>query len=66
MKPFKALAIALAALISFSACAPTDTKVVSGNAVGVQMFMWNWNSVAAECSDFLGPAGYDWVLVSPP
>lgn len=66
MKPIKALAIALATLISFTGCAPTGTKVVSANAVGVQMFMWNWNSIAAECTDFLGPAGYDWVLVSPP
>ncbi|WP_296632185.1 alpha-amylase family glycosyl hydrolase [Rhodoluna sp.] len=66
MKPIKAIAIAIAALISFSACAPVGPKVVAEDSVGVQMFMWNWNSVAAECTDFLGPAGYDWVLVSPP
>ncbi|KAH9058950.1 hypothetical protein EDB83DRAFT_1015250 [Lactarius deliciosus] len=22
------------------------------------MFEWNWDSVAAECTSFLGPAGY--------
>jgi hypothetical protein len=23
----------------------------------VQMFEWNWDSIAAECTSFLGPAG---------
>ena len=26
-----------------------------------QMFEWNWDSVAAECTSFLGPAGYGFV-----
>ncbi|KAJ7223444.1 glycoside hydrolase family 13 protein [Mycena pura] len=30
------------------------------------MFEWTWDSVAAECTDFLGPAGYGFVQVSPP
>jgi len=30
------------------------------------MFEWNWDSVAAECTRFLGPAGYGFVQVSPP
>ncbi|KAH9987051.1 glycoside hydrolase family 13 protein [Russula vinacea] len=29
------------------------------------MFEWNWASVAAECTSFLGPAGYGFVQVSP-
>ena len=33
--------------------------------VGVQLFMYNWNSIAKEC-EFLGNAGVDWVLTSPP
>ena len=37
-----------------------------GSQVGVQLFMWNWESVASECEDFLGPHGIDWVLVMPP
>ncbi|WP_017546713.1 carbohydrate-binding module family 20 domain-containing protein [Nocardiopsis prasina] len=32
----------------------------------VHLFQWNWDSVAAECADFLGPAGYGGVQVSPP
>ncbi|CAK5270005.1 unnamed protein product [Mycena citricolor] len=27
----------------------------------VQMFQWSWDSVAAECTNFLGPAGYGYV-----
>ena len=35
------------------------------NQVGVQLFMWSWNSIATEC-EFLGNAGVDWVVTSPP
>ncbi|KAH8996008.1 glycoside hydrolase [Lactarius akahatsu] len=34
-------------------------------AVIAQMFEWTWDSVAAECTTFLGPAGYAFVQVSP-
>ena len=27
----------------------------------VQMFGWNWDSIAAECTNFLGPEGYGFV-----
>ncbi len=30
-------------------------------AVIAQMFEWSWDSVAAECTRFLGPAGYGFV-----
>lgn len=33
---------------------------------GVQLFMFNWNSVAKECEESLGPSGISWALVSPP
>ncbi|KIY46805.1 glycoside hydrolase family 13 protein [Fistulina hepatica ATCC 64428] len=36
------------------------------SAVIVQMFEWNWDSVAEECKNFIGPAGYAYVQVSPP
>lgn len=32
----------------------------------VQLFEWNWDSVAAECTAWLGPAGYGYAQVSPP
>lgn len=32
----------------------------------VHLFQWNWDSVAAECADYLGPNGYGGVQVSPP
>ncbi|WP_315097447.1 alpha-amylase family protein [uncultured Cellulomonas sp.] len=34
--------------------------------VGVQLFQWTWDAIASECTDSLGPAGYGWVLTSPP
>ncbi|KAG8825322.1 hypothetical protein FRC19_011686 [Serendipita sp. 401] len=30
------------------------------------MFEWNWLSIAKECTEFLGPAGYGIVQTSPP
>ncbi|KIY70325.1 carbohydrate-binding module family 20 protein [Cylindrobasidium torrendii FP15055 ss-10] len=36
------------------------------NKVIIQMFEWTWDSIASECTDFIGPAGYGYVQVSPP
>ena len=38
----------------------------SGSPVGIQMFGWNWDSLASECRDHLGPNGFDWILTLPP
>ena len=35
---------------------PSGSKTVI-----IQMFEWNWDSVAAECTNFIGPAGYGFV-----
>ncbi|KAF5329512.1 hypothetical protein D9619_009322 [Psilocybe cf. subviscida] len=44
-----------------------DTRSPSGTKnVIIQMFQWNWDSIAAECTNFIGPAGYGFVQVSPP
>ena len=48
------------------AIAEANTQVVTNQSVGVQLFEWNWTSIASECTSKLGPAGYDWVEVSPP
>ncbi|KAN0114196.1 Glycoside hydrolase superfamily [Russula decolorans] len=37
----------------------------ASKVVIAQMFEWDWDSVAAECTSFLGPAGYGFVQVSP-
>ncbi|KAG7090451.1 hypothetical protein E1B28_009567 [Marasmius oreades] len=41
--------------------APSGSK-----SVIIQMFEWTWNSIASECTNFIGPAGYGFVQVSPP
>ncbi|KAI0071345.1 glycoside hydrolase [Panus rudis PR-1116 ss-1] len=46
---------------SLSARAPSGSKNVI-----IQMFEWTWDSIAAECTNFIGPAGYGFVQVSPP
>ncbi|KAG8970027.1 hypothetical protein FRC03_011826 [Tulasnella sp. 419] len=41
-------------------------RAVSPKGVIIQLFEWTWDSVAAECTNFIGPAGYGYVQVSPP
>lgn len=55
--------LALAAL-SLAACSSTDETTRSD--VGVQLFQMPWTAIADECESTLGPAGYGWVLTSPP
>ncbi|KAG8907312.1 hypothetical protein FRB99_004761 [Tulasnella sp. 403] len=40
--------------------APGPKRVIA------QMFQWNWDSIAAECEAFLGPAGYGYIEVGSP
>ena len=70
---FKSIAFAaVAALVPTGLASASDSKltpqpqVFTTKSVGVQMFEWTWNSLAKECTTNLGPAGYDWVEVSPP
>lgn len=50
--------------ISFT---PANTTAFTSRATGstkdviIQLFEWNWDSVAAECTNFIGPAGYAFV-----
>jgi alpha-amylase len=37
-----------------------------GGDVIANLFMWNWPSVASECTNVLGPKGYGAVQVAPP
>ncbi|CAE6489939.1 unnamed protein product [Rhizoctonia solani] len=61
--------ISLAAAATAVVAAPTSlhSRAPSGSkTVIIQMFEWSWDSIAAECTNFIGPAGYGFVQVSPP
>ncbi|SNT63926.1 alpha-amylase [Asanoa hainanensis] len=64
------LAYAVAALVLASSLltAPTTASAAPAGPKQViaNLFEWNWTSVAAECTNFLGPRGYGYVQVSPP
>ena len=45
---------------------PPAPEPAGARDVGVQLFQWSWDAIAQECPDVLGPAGYGWVLTSPP
>jgi len=56
-----ATAVPFSLLNTTPAQAATPVKDVTAN-----LFMWNWNSVASECTNILGPDGYAAVQVAPP
>ncbi|TFK64214.1 glycoside hydrolase [Pluteus cervinus] len=61
------IALGLALVVSASSISKQWARAPSGSrSVIVQMFQWNWDSIATECQTFLGPAGYGFVQVSPP
>ena len=61
-----ALAIPLSVAGTLGAGAGTAQAATGDNDVIANLWSWNWNSVAAECTGVLGPAGYGAVQVSPP
>ena len=65
-----ALALSLALVTGCTPGAPGPDSAPatdgSGHDVGIELFQWTWNSIARECTEQFGPAGYAWVLTSPP
>jgi alpha-amylase len=58
-------ALALAGATALPA-APARADATAKGDVIANLWEWNWNSVASECTDVLGPAGYGAVQVAPP
>jgi alpha-amylase len=63
-----AAALALAAGVTGTVLAAPATQAAppGGKDVTAVLFEWDFDSVAAECTRTLGPAGYGHVQVSPP
>ncbi|TFK99980.1 glycoside hydrolase family 13 protein [Pterulicium gracile] len=66
-----ALLLAPAVFASPVASPRNDSRLQSRRVPGdkpviIQLFEWTWDSVASECTSFIGPAGYGFVQVSPP
>ncbi|MFC7220023.1 alpha-amylase family protein [Streptomyces polyrhachis] len=64
-----ALALALAGTAAFALAAPATTASAAPPGtrdVTAVLFEWKFTSVARECTQTLGPAGYGLVQVSPP
>ena len=64
----------LVAAATLASASPVQPPALQRRAVGptgpnvtiVQMFQWSWDSIASECTDFLGPAGYGYVQGTSP
>ncbi|MFE6227744.1 MULTISPECIES: carbohydrate-binding module family 20 domain-containing protein [unclassified Streptomyces] len=61
-----ALALVAGAAAAVTVNAPAQAAPPGTKDVTAVMFEWNFASVARECTDRLGPAGYGYVQVSPP
>jgi len=53
-------------LVVAAAAAPAAGAAGTTRDVIANLFEWNWNSVAGECTNVLGPDGYGGVQVAPP
>jgi alpha-amylase len=58
-------ALALAGAVALPAADAHADTTAKGDVIA-NLWEWNWDSVAAECTDVLGPAGYGAVQVAPP
>ncbi|MGW0824643.1 carbohydrate-binding module family 20 domain-containing protein [Streptomyces sp. NPDC002845] len=58
-------ALALAGATALPASPAQADETTSGDVIA-NLWEYNWNSVAAECTDALGPNGYGAVWVAPP
>ncbi|KAG9000384.1 hypothetical protein FRB94_005486 [Tulasnella sp. JGI-2019a] len=59
--------VAASAAFCLTYAMPTRTlETPSAKGVIAQLFSWHSRSVAVECQNFLGPADYKYVQVSPP
>ncbi|WP_309049655.1 carbohydrate-binding module family 20 domain-containing protein [Streptomyces sp.] len=61
-----ALALVAGAAVAVTGNTPAQATPPGEKDVTAVMFEWNFASVARECTDRLGPAGYGYVQVSPP
>ena len=71
----RGIALAGAATVALGLCvtpslvadaSPKANRKADVPGVTANLFEWNWTSVAKECTDVLGPAGYSGVQVAPP
>ncbi|HWJ84548.1 MAG TPA: alpha-amylase family protein, partial [Cellulomonas sp.] len=58
--------LALAGLTALGSANPAVAAPSGDRTTAVNLFQWTWNSIARECTDTIGPAGYGWVQTSPP
>lgn len=61
------IAAAIGTVGLLAGCTPATTapEPAGSRDAGILLFQWTWNAIADEC-EFLGDAGIDWVLTSPP
>ncbi|WP_030205849.1 carbohydrate-binding module family 20 domain-containing protein [Streptomyces bikiniensis] len=61
-----ALALVAGAAVAVTGNTPVQAAPPGEKDVTAVLFEWKFSSIARECTDRLGPAGYGYVQVSPP
>ncbi|MFI1070161.1 carbohydrate-binding module family 20 domain-containing protein [Streptomyces puniciscabiei] len=59
-------ALVLAGVMTLPVTRPTQAHATGKGDVIANLWEWNWDSIASECTNVLGPAGYSAVQVAPP
>jgi alpha-amylase len=61
-----AAAVSVAGVLTVAPAPAATAAPPGGKDVTAVLFEWDFDSIARECTDTLGPAGYGFVQVSPP
>lgn len=67
MRALRVLAAVAIVTVALASCAPSPSAPSpAAPDVGVQLFQRPWTAIAEDCETTIGPAGFAWVLTSPP
>ena len=61
----KLLSLSILSVIGASMLETASASSYEGEMVIVHPFQWTYNNIAKECTEYLGPAGFDGVQISP-
>ena len=62
----KLLSLSILSVIGASMLETASASSYEGEMVIVHPFQWTYNNIAKECTEYLGPAGFDGVQISQP
>ena len=62
----KMLALAISTMVTAMSASGANAESYEQEMVIVHPFQWTYNNIARECTEYLGPGGFDGVQISQP